>query len=327
MSSVQLNFNLTGQEAKDLIVKLFQHHGVDHEQGEALDKLILEHAPKKPIKKKTTKKSLSLEERIDSPYNESKCDARVWLKGGFCGQCTCSKLSGESLCKRHLDIFNKHEGKLENGFYNQDRPTHHYDKTDDDSELILWHDVTAVKPRKSNKSSKPRCCGLCGQEGHTKRTCPQKDKDINNEVVAPTPERQEVDTATDSEATPSTFGQINHESWNTSTGAIGQMSASEPDLVLEPEPETQPEPEPEPEPEDSGYDSDATVEMDTSLIQEEEPEDTSTIPFEVDGVPYERNDDNEVFDDEYDRVGTWDGQSIVFTSSGLKAHKFAVSQL
>ena len=56
MSSVQLNFNLTGQEAKDLIVKLFQYHGVDHEQGEALDKLILEHAPKKPIKKKATKK-------------------------------------------------------------------------------------------------------------------------------------------------------------------------------------------------------------------------------------------------------------------------------
>ena len=323
MSSVQLNFNLTGQEAKDLIVKLFQHHGVDHEQGEALDKLILEHAPKKPIKKKATKKSLSLEERIDAPYNESKCDARVWLKGGFCGQCTCSKLSGESLCKRHLDIFNKHEGKLENGFYNQERPTHHYDKTDDDSELILWHDVTDVKPRKTKKQSKPRCCGLCGQEGHTKRTCPQKDNTINNEVVAPTPERQEVDTDANSDTI--TFGQINQDTWTTSAGAIGQMDASEPDLVLEPEPETQPEPEPEPE--DSGYDSDATVEMDTSLIQEEEPEDTSTITVELEGIFYERNDDNEVFDDEYDRVGTWDGKSIVFTSSGLKAHKFAVSQL
>jgi len=150
---------------------------------------------------------------------------------------------------------------------------------------------------------------------------PQKDKPINNEVVAPTPEREEVATDVDSDATPSTLGQINQEAWNTSTGAIGQMDASEPDLVLEPEPE------PEPEPEDSGYDSDATVDMDTSLIKEDEEKDTSTIWFEVDGVPYERDDENIVFDEEYDRVGTWDGKSIQFTSSGLKAHKFAVSQL
>ena len=58
-----------------------------------------------------------------------------------------------------------------------------------------------------------------------------------------------------------------------------------------------------------------------------EEKDTSTIWFEVDGVPYERDDENIVFDEEYDRVGTWDGKSIQFTSSGLKAHKFAVSQL
>ena len=131
-------------------------------------------APRKP---RVSKGSSSVSDRCDAEYDDSKCDAAVWLKGGFRAQCSCKKVDGQFLCKRHQTEADKHDGKVKNGFINGERPTHHYDDIDNEKALIPWHDVIIEKkPKKEKKSSsgvkKPRCCGNCGQPGHTKTKCP-----------------------------------------------------------------------------------------------------------------------------------------------------------
>ena len=137
-----------------------------------------------------TSKKVSSEERAEAEYNDTKCDARVWLKGGFAAQCRCKKVDGQFLCKRHQNEADKHSGLVKNGFFNAERPTHHYGNTDDDKAFIPWHDVLDQMPVKKTKKSSSgssgsaRKCGTCGEIGHNKRKCPHAEADTTSMSVA-----------------------------------------------------------------------------------------------------------------------------------------------
>jgi len=138
-------------------------------------------APRKP---RAPKKSSSSSERSEQDYNMSKCDARIWADS-YGAQCSYKKWDGGCLCKAHQTKSDEHEGMLKDGFINQERPTHHYG--DESGSVIYWHDVERPKSTKSaKKSAGERCCGQCGEVGHTKRTCPHVEEvsDMSEEELA-----------------------------------------------------------------------------------------------------------------------------------------------
>lgn len=258
--------------------------------------------PKKPrVSKKTP-----IEDRIDAPYDEHKCDARVWLKpGNFAGQCTNKKVDGQCFCKRHQTEADKHAGMVRNGIYNKERPTHAYGDTD--GEVLPWHDVVIEKPAKKGKSSssssgsrKTRTCGNCGGVGHDKRTCPHATKSSTNPFSVA--ELQAMLAAASLEE-------------NKVEQKAPQGSAVE---ETTPDPDPEPEPEPSPEPSPEMVDSDEGGSDDG---------DSKDIDCSFEGVPYTRNSDDKVFDDDFDEVGTWDGTKIIFDQFGAKSHKKAVAAL
>ena len=59
----------------------------------------------------------------DAPYDEDKCDARVWLKpGAFSGQCRSKKKDGQFFCMCHQKEADTTAGKVKHLSYNQERP-------------------------------------------------------------------------------------------------------------------------------------------------------------------------------------------------------------
>ena len=142
-------------------------------------------APRKP---RVSKKSSSSSERAEMDYDESKCDARVW-NDSLGAQCSRKKVDGQCLCNMHQKHADKHDGKLKEGIFNEERPTHHYG--DENDKLIPWHDVVGDKPKKSSapkKSSKQRNCSNCGGCGHNKRNCPQSElTDVTEEELSEMP--------------------------------------------------------------------------------------------------------------------------------------------
>jgi hypothetical protein len=272
---------------------------------------------KTPRKPRVTKESSSSSERSEQEHDEKRCDARVWLKGGFDAQCSCSKLSQQFLCKRHQGEADKNGGTVKNGMFNMERPTHHYG--DESNEFIPWHDAEGAPKKTRKKSSAPRKCGCCGEPGHNKRKCPQnpdsvlKKSEPKPKKSAPIEEEQEPEP----EPEP----------------PIEQEPEPEPEPPIEQEPEPEPEPpieqEPEPEPEPP---IEEEPESDLVLTDEELDEDTSDNKVQLtdctfEEIAYTRNAHNEVFDDEFDPVGTWEDGKIVFSNIGKKGHKFALAVL
>ena len=268
--------------------------------------------PKKPRASKKT----PIEDRIDAPYDEHKCDARVWLKpGNFAGQCTNKKVDGQCFCKRHQNEADKHGGMVRNGIYNKERPTHAYGDIDD--ELLPWHDVVIEKPPKKGKTSssssgsrKTRTCGNCGGVGHDKRTCPHASKSSNTFSVA---ELQQMLAAASLEETKGS--EKVHQTpldESDSLSCKDGLNCGVKDCPLEHEPEPEPEPEP-----------DLELEEDNS----DEESNDADVDCSFEGVPYTRNSEGKVFDDDFDEVGTWDGEKIIFDQFGAKSHKKAVAAL
>jgi hypothetical protein len=138
-----------------------------------------------PRKPHVSKKSSSGSERETEDYDEVRCDARVWVKGGFGGQCTRKKADGHGcFCKSHFKENEEKDG-IKNGLITGERPTHHYG--DEENKLIAWADVVIEKKAKktAKKTSaedesgkKARKCGYCRCEGHTARKCPKKSADL-----------------------------------------------------------------------------------------------------------------------------------------------------
>ena len=276
-------------------------------------------APRKP---RATKVSSSSSDRSQEDYNEERCDARVWTGprvGGFGAQCSC-KASGEgSLCKRHTTEASKHDGMVKNGFFNLDRPTHHYGNTDDVKAFIPWHDVLDQMPAKkakkasSGSSSAPRKCGICGEVGHNKRKCPHAEAESASMSVADLEQAlaaakakevadAEAKKALEEQAAQEVLEEDDHDLSAEDQAAAGTGLPKEEEL---------PEPEPEPE-----------LEEDLDEDTEGESHDCS---FE--GVEYTRNSQDKVYDDDFDEAGTWDGEKIVFSKAGAKMHKMAKAAL
>ena len=276
--------------------------------------------PKKPrVSKKKSSTSSDISERSEEGYDCMRCDARASKKQKgmrFDFQCSHSKLEGECFCKNHLRQFNSSKG-LELGKITEERPTHWAD-----GKAIAWHDAdpelleTLKKKTKKKKEvdsdapKKQRKCGLCGEVGHTKRTCPKVDKK---------PESPKVEE---------TVGGLLSE--------IVDKVVSEETLV----PDTPVLDSPVPETPVQELKEDETIEEDgkgTGLVplqleeddsnteplsddSEDSDEEEENIPFLYEGIQYERepSGDQTVFDDEGDTVGKWNGEEITFLSASLK---------
>ena len=182
--SLELHQKITIAEARTWLLAHTENIrtvlGIEGADAEKLDSLITDESlsairPQdfKYRKPRVTKSSSTSSERSQEPYNESLCDARVW-NDGYGGQCSRKKVDGCRCCKTHQAAADKF-GIPKEGFIDGERPDYHYN--DETKAFIPWKDSTVEKPTKSKKKSdKPRAptkCGLCGEIGHNKRSCPE----------------------------------------------------------------------------------------------------------------------------------------------------------
>jgi hypothetical protein len=282
--------------------------------------------PRKPSK------PTPIEDRIDAPYNESKCDARVWLKpGNFAGQCRCKKKDGQLLCGPHQKSADKNDGKLRNGHYNEDRPTHAFN--DPEGELLEWHDVVIDKPDKKTKGSKgsgkrKRNCGNCGKSGHDKRSCPNASKDTsdkNMSVAELTALLAEAKIAEEKEAQSATETQSvdddKTQACSNDGGDVGNLD----DFEEEDHDEDLDEDTPlSPESQKAAGVGLESEEEEEKEEEKEEEEESSTIDCTFEEVPYSRNLQNEVFTDDFDVIGKWVDDKIVFDD--VMTHKELIAK-
>lgn len=287
-------------------------------------------APRKP---RSSKKSTPDSERINAQYDESKCDARIWLKGGYDAQCSCCKVDGQFFCKKHQNEADANGGATKNGSFNVERPTHHYG--DESNKLIPWHDVVIEKTSKGGKQAptgtrKERVCGCCGEAGHDKRKCPKNTAKSAPMTAAEAVAAAEATLAAAKEAAAKEAATKETTAQETSTV---ESSPNEPPSPIELD-EDHSEINKDggagvgfsTSVEDTGYQSDTTEAYVSQ--SEEEMSGHTACPFE--GVKYWRNVDGIVVDDDDDEpaeVGKWDDGAIVFTSIGRRLHGISLASL
>jgi len=286
--------------------------------------------PRKPRVSRKTPDS----ERIDADYDEVRCDARIWLKGGFGCQCTNKKVDGQFFCKRHQKEADAHGGVTKNGNITTDRPTHHYG--DESLDIIPWHDVVIEKPppkQKKDKSSaadrKTRTCGNCGESGHDKRKCPKSRPCDTSKPMTVSQLEQMLAEAKAAEQQ-KVVEEVVEETVQETAQETSQETAQE--TVQETAQETVPA---ESDLEEDTVDTAAGVGLSESeiaigdaIVDEEDADgDSSAIDCSFEGVSYTRDSNNVVFDDDFDEVGEWVDGAIVFDKFGLKSHKKALAQL
>jgi len=352
MSSFSLHDKVTGHEIKAWYLSSLE---IDGDDGDAAWESFMDHKPedfKAPKKSRVSKKSSTPAERSDAPYNEDKCDARVYKgpsKGGWGCQCSCKKVDGQTLCKRHQTEADGHGGMVKNGFVTGDRPTHHYG--DESSTLISWHDVevpTKVKKKTSGeKKVSTRKCSCCGETGHNKRNCPNKsdsdsdtpNKNKKNNIAEMKAELAKAEAAAEAEAkveVKEVVGKKNKKNKkNKKKKSKNSVKVAE---VVEVVAATELD-----EDDDTtlAYGGEEIVEDKTETYagdvgnmddvkdedeDEDEDEKGEDIEFKFEGVSYTRNTKSSlVCDDDFDEVGTWnnESQSIIWGEDGVgeKAHK------
>ena len=274
--------------------------------------------PRKPRVSRKTPDS----ERIDADYDEVRCDARIWLKGGFAAQCSCRKLDGQFLCKRHQNEADAHSGETKNGSFNGSRPTHKFNDLNNEpcwwaDQLAEWAENKAQNTSgKKNKSSggdrKTRTCGNCGEVGHDKRKCPKSRPCDSSKPM-----------------TVSQLEQMLAEAKAAEQQKVVQEVVEE--IVEETVQETvQKESDLEEDPVDIAAGvglSESQIATGDAMVSDEEGGDSSAIDCSFEGVSYTRDSNNVVFDDDFDEVGEWVDGAIVFDKFGLKSHKKSVAQL
>jgi hypothetical protein len=352
MSSFSLHEKVSGHEIKAWYLSSL---GVDTADGEAAWDSFMDHKPvefKVPKKPRASKKSSTPSERADAPYNEQKCDARVYKAGWGC-QCTCKKVEGQYLCKRHQTEADAHDGMIKNGLVTGERPSHHYG--DESLTLITWHDVevpTKVKAKKTSGEKKvsTRKCSCCGETGHNKSKCP-------NKSVSNTPP-----------AKSKTVDEIKAELAEAEARVVAEAEAVDKDKVVDKKKKEKKEKKKKKKKsknsmkvEAAKVDTENPVENPAELEEDEddktvayggeEIEEAQTvtyggdvadlkdvedveeqvkeiveqeIDFKFEGVKYTRNTKTaKVEDDDCDEVGTWNNESqeIEFTEFGKMNHK------
>ena len=306
---------------------------------------------KKSTAAKKTKTSESLVEIANKPWNPCLCDARCTKKNGgvrYPSQCSVAvkRSDGETcvLCTNHMEKSKKKKG-LEYGLYNGVRPDEYANGSP-----IVWFDsdptlISAKKsPKKQSGERKPRKCSLCGQEGHTKAKCPMKNEEtISPPSPPPSPKKGVMpphcsETKWDESKGIVMCGGCNSEfTANFLTEKDGIMkchSCWSIDNILEEdqkkinheEPLPQDfEPEPEIEADEDTQEmsdgGDALDTTDAELTYDCDSDDgEENIKFPYEGVPYERDSNDDVYDSEFDCVGKWDGENIIW-NDGLSKKK------
>lgn len=344
MSTITHHTKVTMYEVYKITQNFNEYMGYPPIDQEELIKIVKDCKPtdfKPPRKQRTSKSS---EERHSEEYNPSLCDARVFGKG-FGVQCSRKKSADNCLCTIHQRVFENNSNTLKEGFITGDRPTHHFNDTT--KPRIPWNDLKSTetptdsdKPKK-RKSSKPRICGKCKQPGHNARTCkadtlplclpcqddgsgvglPRPDVTVDPDVdasILPNNDNPQVNTArptTTEEFSQARIALQENLTSNPSDQVVQaqadrlQSLQSNTTPVVEQEPTTSPQPD---------------LEADT----EEEDDSDSTTPFTFEDVLYTHDNDNIVYDDDGDEVGTWDGTNITFSDKqSEKAHNLRRSAL
>ena len=362
MSSFSLHDKITGHEIKEWYLSSLE---LDTADGEAAWESFMDHKPvdfKVPKKPRVSKKSSTPAERADAEYMEGKCDARVYKgpsKGGWGCQCSCKKVDGQFLCKRHQTEADAHDGMVKNGFVTGDRPTHHYG--DAESTLIPWHDVevpTKVKAKKTSGEKKvsTRKCSCCGETGHNKSKCPNKSdsdsakKNNKKDIAKMKAELAKAEAEAEAEAE---AAEPAAEAAEESEEVVGKKKKtkknkkkkkSKKSITIAAEEKPSEEVELDEGEVELDEDDDKTLayggeeivddktvtyggdvaDMDDVKDEEDEEDEGEDIAIEFEGVHYTRNTlSNEVCDEEFDEVGTWntDTNTIVFNKLGEINHK------
>ena len=281
-------------------------------------------------------------------YDDTRCNAAVYVGprvGGFRAQCSCKKPSSSELCKRHTAEADDHSGQVKNGFFNEERPSHHYgDETD---KLIPWHDVTLEKTlkAKATKSSGVRCCSNCGAPGHNKTKCPEQGvSDITEDALSSMATSKlkrharslgvtlaKLDLADDADDVKAFVIDL-IQAASAKKAAKAEQEKQEKQETEETEEkeeteETEPSHEEEDEEDliitdDEGEVDDSCASMVNALDElEEDHSDGAGTGLETDlvfeGVSYTRDGD-EVLNDDLDTIGSWDGEKIEFNSNKNK---------
>jgi len=274
-----------------------------------------------PRKPRAAKKTSTSSERSEEEYKEDHCDARVWLKGGFGAQCSCKKVDGQFLCKRHQNEADKNDNQVKNGLVTGDRPTHHYNDTD--NAQIPWHDVTIEKTTKAGKKTsasgdrKQRKCGCCGELGHDKRKCPKN----NGESSSPTMSVAELEAAlAAAKAAESAPAESSPAESAPAANSAEELDEDTTDLTAEEQVAAGTGLLEQADEDEIGEELDN--ENDSAGDDENDTDNTSTR-CDFEGVEYTRDSNNGVVDDEFDEVGTWVDGSIEFTAAGAKQHRMA----
>ena len=295
---------------------------------------------KVPRRKSAPKKKSSNSERSQMEYDESRCDARSWADG-FGAQCSKKKIDGSIFCKTcNKDNKDGNKVGMRNGLFTETRPTHEWG--DESNKVLGWRDADGNKPEKKKKSSKkssdggetntekkPRKCGYCRCEGHTKATCPKIKEDLTEtdevkalkeQLAAAQAKIAQHESASDEEKTQAC--EVGLDVANLDDVKDVKVDELEEDLspvsknaagVGEIQEDTIEEVKKAQEERVSKMEE--KLEMDES---DGEDRDYTDCTFE--GVKYDRDEEDIVYDNGMNEVGEWTGEKILFSKKGKRQH-------
>ena len=291
---------------------------------------------KVPRRKSAPKKKSSNSERSQMEYDESRCDARCWADG-FGAQCSKKKVDGSIFCKTcNKDNKDGNKSGLRNGLFTEDRPTHEWG--DETNKVLPWRDADGNKPekKKTKKDStgetegvekKPRKCSCCGQTGHTKATCPKLKEDLTEtdevkalkeQLAAAQAKIAQHESASDEEKTEAcevgldvaNLDDVKVDELEEDLSPVSKNAAG----VGEIQEETIEEVKKAQEERVSKMEEEK-LEMDES---DGEDRDYTDCTFE--GVKYDRDEEDIVYNNGMSEVGEWNGEKILFTKKGKREH-------
>lgn len=349
MSTYAIQDKITIAEAHQWLLNAHEEwtqKNIDSLEGNELDQLMINIASLKPKdfkvprRKSAPKKKSSNSERSQMEYDESRCDARCWADG-FGAQCSKKKIDGSIFCKTcNKDNKDGNKVGLRNGLFTEARPTHEWG--DESNKVLRWRDADGNKPEKKKKSSKkssdgeetntekkPRKCGYCRCEGHTKATCPKIKEDLTEtdevkalkeQLAAAQAKIAQHESASDEEKTQACEvgldvanlddvkdveeHELEEDLSPVSKNASGVGEIQEDTIV-----------EVKKAQEERVSKMEEKLEMDES---DGEDRDYTDCTFE--GVKYDRDEDDIVYDNGMNEVGEWTGEQILFSKKGKRLH-------